>query len=99
MLSEFRHLRPDDVGAIALRGVTREILLMVRLCLKPLARRRHFRNDWIGVETLLSDCRNDLLGDVLLLGRVIKDRRPILCPAVVALPVERRRIMDDEKNV
>ena len=47
VLSKFRHLRSHDIGAVALRRVAREIFLVVRLSLKPGARRHYFGDDWI----------------------------------------------------
>ena len=99
VLPEFRHFRPNHMHAVSLVGITGEILLVVRLRLKPLACRRHFRNNRVGIEALLSDVCEDTFGDVLLFRRVIKDGRSILGPAVIALPVKRGRIMDGKKYV
>ncbi len=99
MLPEFGHLGTHDMRAIALKGIASEIFLMVGLSLKPPARRDHFSDDRIRVKAFLSDRRHHIVGNLFLLGGVIEDRGTVLRPAVIALPIERRGIVDHEEHI
>ena len=50
-------------------------------------------------EALLRDRGHHLLSNLLLLRGMIKDAGSVLCSRVIALPIERRRIVDREEHV
>ena len=61
--------------------------------------RCHFRHDRIAPQTGFVQRGNGLLGDGLLLRRVIEDGGTILRPDICALPVEGGGIVNGEEHV
>src|SRR4051812_31317461 len=92
-LVKFLDLRPDYKLTVLLPRIQIEVVLVVLLRRIELFERRDFGHDrrrkgFRRIQLLLV-----LLRDSALLIVVIKNRRPILRAAVVALAIERRRIM------
>src|SRR5580658_1470206 len=88
---------PDEVTGVA-AGMALEIVLMLGFRFPEIAGGRHFGHDLAGPESGRLDIGDRLLGDPLLLGRRIENRRAIARAGVVALAVRRRRVMDLEEE-
>src|SRR5215216_6213586 len=83
-------------------GVTARVLLEVVLVVvlreREGARRRDLGDDRTLPRAALVDLLLHLLGDLLLRVRGVEDRRPVLAPHVVALPVLRCRVVHLEER-
>src|SRR5204863_9965240 len=91
-------VRADEMAGVAV-GVLLEVVLMLGLGLPERARRGDFRHDLPGPAPPRLDLGNRLLGDAALFLVAVEDRRAVARPEVVALPVERRRIVDAEEEL
>src|SRR5258708_40312399 len=87
VLAELRHLRLDDYTAVGLIAVISEILLMIIFSRIKHGQRRNLRDDRIVPQMLFVQFSDGLLGNRLLLRRVIEDRRAILRASIIALTV------------
>src|SRR4051794_28452838 len=96
LLTELCHFGRDHDLAVRLPLVTPEILLMVVLGTIEGARRRYLRNDRVVPDTRLLQFGDHLLGDALLLRRVVEDHRAVLRSYVRALTVQSGGIVDGE---
>src|SRR6266496_6743942 len=99
MLAELCHLRRDDSATVGLRSVVLEVLLVVVLGHIKGRRGRKLGYDWIIPDLGRVQRRDGLLGGGLLLGRAVKDRRAILRAHIMALPVQRGRVVDGEEDI
>src|SRR5690606_16275929 len=98
LLPQLRDLRRDDDAAVRLVRVPAVIIAVIRLC-RPEFRGGHdFGHDAVP-DTRALELGDRLLGDALLVGRRVEDRRPVLCADVGALTVEGRRVVDREEDV
>src|SRR5205809_3839624 len=91
-------IRADEVAGVAV-GVALEVVLVLGLGLPEVAGRGDLRDDLAGPAAGCFDVRDRLLGDLPLLVVGVEDRRPIARPDVVALTVQRGRIMDLEEEL
>ena len=72
---------------------------MFRLGLPERAGRRHFGDHLAGPQARGVDIGDGVLGDRLLLIAGVEDRRAVAAPDVVALPVQRRGVVDLEEEL
>src|SRR6185437_1172313 len=93
-----RPVRPDVVAAVAVR-IPLEVVLMLGLGLPERPRRRHLGHDLPRPQAGSVDVGDRLLGDPALLLIEVEDSRAIARPRVVALPVERRRVVDPKEEL
>src|SRR5690606_3064044 len=70
---------------------------MLGLGFPEVARRHHLCDDFSWPQAGSIDLRDQLLGDPLLLFARIEDRGAIARPDIIALPVERRRVVNLEE--
>src|SRR5205085_11682963 len=90
--------RTGEVTRVSVR-VTLEIVLMLGLGLPERPRRRHLGDHLAGPETRGLDVGDRVLGDTTLLVVEVEDRGAIAQSDVVALAVERRRVVDLEEEL
>ena len=98
LLSELCNFRRDDCRAIGLRRIVGKIFLMIIFRRIKFIECGDFRDDRPVVNFGFRDFFDDLFGNAFLLVRMIKDRRTIRTADVVSLPIERRRIVNREKD-
>lgn len=99
MLAELGDLGCDDELAVALVRVAREVFLVIVLSRVERVNGRNFGHNRVIPELGSGDVGDFVLGDSFLLRRVIEDGRAVLCAHVIALAIERRRVMDGEEHV
>ncbi|CAD9218111.1 hypothetical protein BCEN4_1190029 [Burkholderia cenocepacia] len=99
-LPEFRELRPDHDRAIALPRVSRVIVLMIVLGRPVIAVERHdLRDDRLAEHLFALELGNHVERRVALRIRMREHDRPVLRADVVALPVQRGRIVRREEDL
>lgn len=83
------------------RWVVLKVFLVIVLGREPLVGRLNLGHDplTLGVKVLCLDLGLDGRSNLLLLGRVVEDRRPVLRAAVRALTVNRRRVVRAEEEL
>lgn len=80
-------------GALVSMWVLDEIFLMVLFGVKPIASRDNLCDNFFSFEVQLLNLCGDLSRSLLLLWRVCKDCRAVLCASVRALAVEGRGVV------
>ena len=95
---ELLHLGCHHVRTIWLPGIIGEVFLMIIFGDVECGGGRYFGHDWIVESLSCSQFANHLFGRFALFLGVIEDGGAVLRPCIVALPVERRRIVDGEED-
>src|SRR6185503_526937 len=97
LLAELDHFRPDDGCTITLKGIPRKIFLVIGLSFVPGPGRSNFRDNRIGIALLVCHSSDHLLGNLLLIRRMVENGRSVLSPDIMSLPVEGRGIVYDKQ--
>src|SRR5437773_2188663 len=92
-----RPFRPNEVTGVAV-GIFLQIVLMLRLGLPERSDRCHLGDNLARPKAGSIDIGDSVFGDPLLLVIRIEDGRPVARAPVVALTVQRARIVDLEKE-
>src|ERR1700730_16073901 len=90
--------RPDEMAGVS-AGIALQVVLVLGLRLPEGAGRGNFGHDLARPQAGGVDIGDGILGDPLLLGRRIEYRRAIARSDVVALAVQRRRIVNLEEEL
>src|SRR3989475_6769484 len=99
LLADFYDLRADHGHAVALLRVLGEVLLMIVLGDVEGPGGDDLGDDGVIEDLVLREGSDHVLGDRLLVRRVVEDRRPVLRADVMTLAVERGRIVDREEDL
>lgn len=100
LLPEFRELRPDHDRAVALPRIARVIVLMIVLGRPVIAVERHdLRDDRLAEHLLALELADHVERGIALRIRMREHDRPVLRADVVALPVQRGRIVRREEDL
>lgn len=97
LLTEFVNLGWDDLAVGVGTALQVPVVLMVVLRRPEVLQLADLRHDWVRVQLLLFDLVTHLVSLLLLLLVGVEDRRLVLSAHVVALPIERSRIVHIEK--
>src|SRR5208283_3378053 len=97
--AELRHFRRDDCPAVPLLRMLPEVALVIILRgIEPL-QRHHLGHDRPLPDVGLVQFADYFVGNHLLLRRVEEDGRAVLGALIGALPVQRGRVVNDEKDL
>src|SRR5689334_10642887 len=97
-LPRLRDFRCDHDLAVRLIRVPRVVRLVILLSRIEDRKGNELSDDWIVPRLVLLELGDRVLGRLLLLRRVIQNHRSILRSDVVALSIERGRIVDREED-
>lgn len=98
-LPEFCDFGGDHELAVALVGITREVLLMIIFSREEGVEGCEFGDDGGGEEFLGGELFDDFFGFGFLLINCVENGRPVLCTDIRALAVEGGRVVNGKEDV
>ena len=99
VFAELGHLRRNHSLTIRLELIVREIFLVIIFGDVELVNGGYFCNDGTAPDLLGIQIADEILGNFLLLRRVIKNGRAVLRANIPALTVQRGGVMDGEEDI